>query len=395
MGAAVSGVLLGPLVVIACGSSNPSGSGQTCTPGSTQACVGPGACIGGQACRSDGQGYDACNCGNQADAGAGDVLSLPDAPGTDSGSSSGTDSGGMDGSTDSLSDSSGGSSTDGSEGGDCPPATSQYIYVMSDDSSPSANTLFTFDPKIFPSASAFAPVGPVPCVPAGGYVNSIAIDREGNAYLNMLPDGSIWKMSTTPPLTCTATSFTAGQAGFTNGLGMAFAVDPSDPSGETLYVSDNHGPLGNCTASTPTMGSCWGLGLGHIDTSSWALTRIGTGYTSTASGYNAELTGTGMNGSHPLYGLFTTTPSSYGPIDPLLGTTDNPAPTSVSAVNIATGGYGFSFYGGDFYFYTSATGNTIPQHLSTATGMVTSGATLAFVVVAAGASTCVPSVPPQ
>jgi hypothetical protein len=34
-----------------------------CVPGATQACVGPGACSGGQACLADGSGFAACDCG--------------------------------------------------------------------------------------------------------------------------------------------------------------------------------------------------------------------------------------------------------------------------------------------------------------------------------------------
>lgn len=34
-----------------------------CVPGSTQTCVGPGACAGGQACLADGSGFGACDCG--------------------------------------------------------------------------------------------------------------------------------------------------------------------------------------------------------------------------------------------------------------------------------------------------------------------------------------------
>lgn len=34
-----------------------------CTKGSTQACVGAGACQGGQVCLQDGSGYGACDCG--------------------------------------------------------------------------------------------------------------------------------------------------------------------------------------------------------------------------------------------------------------------------------------------------------------------------------------------
>lgn len=37
--------------------------GAVCTPGSTLACVGPGACQGGQICLEDGRGYGPCDCG--------------------------------------------------------------------------------------------------------------------------------------------------------------------------------------------------------------------------------------------------------------------------------------------------------------------------------------------
>jgi len=36
---------------------------RTCVPGATQACVGPAACSGGQACLPDGTGFGACDCG--------------------------------------------------------------------------------------------------------------------------------------------------------------------------------------------------------------------------------------------------------------------------------------------------------------------------------------------
>jgi hypothetical protein len=37
---------------------------QACVPGVTQACLGPGACRGAQACLVDGRGYGACDCGS-------------------------------------------------------------------------------------------------------------------------------------------------------------------------------------------------------------------------------------------------------------------------------------------------------------------------------------------
>jgi hypothetical protein len=36
-----------------------------CVPGSTQACIGPGGCKGGQACASDGSRYESCDCSSQ------------------------------------------------------------------------------------------------------------------------------------------------------------------------------------------------------------------------------------------------------------------------------------------------------------------------------------------
>ena len=39
-----------------------------CAPGSTQRCVGPGACQGGQSCKGDGSGFLPCDCGDRAPA---------------------------------------------------------------------------------------------------------------------------------------------------------------------------------------------------------------------------------------------------------------------------------------------------------------------------------------
>ena len=44
-----------PAVVVA--------SARACVPGATQACVGPGACSGGQSCLPDGSGFGPCDCG--------------------------------------------------------------------------------------------------------------------------------------------------------------------------------------------------------------------------------------------------------------------------------------------------------------------------------------------
>jgi hypothetical protein len=57
-------------------------SSKVCTTGETRACIGPGACKGGQACSPDGQGFGVCDCGPVAPA-APAVESAPPTPAVD------------------------------------------------------------------------------------------------------------------------------------------------------------------------------------------------------------------------------------------------------------------------------------------------------------------------
>ncbi|MGH7298755.1 MAG: hypothetical protein ACRELB_27690, partial [Polyangiaceae bacterium] len=290
-----------------------------------------------------------------------------------------TDGGGEMGAPGALTADGGSTGNLGGDGGtttgtDCASGAGSYVYVISD-----ADELYTFDPSKFPAASAFTLVGPVPCDSSG--VNSMAVDRSATAWVNF-NDGSIYRVTTTAPVTCTPTGFVAGQAGFTKDLGMGFSVDAPGSSAETLFVSDNGGPGGDCSKAAPGQG-CTGKGLGTLDPATMTLTPLG-GYTATAAGYNAELTGTGDG---KLYGFFTTSPGAYGPIDKSSGATSAPAPTSLSTVDASNGGYAFSFFGGDFYFYTAPKGNTVVTHLQTATGQTTASPELAFTIVGAGVST--------
>ena len=57
----------------------PVSSGSVCTKGSTQACIGPGACQGGQVCLPDGSGYGPCDCGSERNT-APPSSSAPSAP---------------------------------------------------------------------------------------------------------------------------------------------------------------------------------------------------------------------------------------------------------------------------------------------------------------------------
>ncbi len=60
-------------VSAACGSSDDGNlNHQTCTPGDTRTCVGPGACNGGQVCGSDGN-WGTCDCGGGGSGGSAGV----------------------------------------------------------------------------------------------------------------------------------------------------------------------------------------------------------------------------------------------------------------------------------------------------------------------------------
>lgn len=75
-----------------------AGSPQACVPGTTQACLGPGACEGAQACTPQGTGYGPCDCGAAGAGGAGAAGASGGASGAPAGGSSGAGPAGAGGS---------------------------------------------------------------------------------------------------------------------------------------------------------------------------------------------------------------------------------------------------------------------------------------------------------
>jgi hypothetical protein len=286
-------------------------------------------------------------------------------------------------------------SDDGGAGStDCPAGAGKYIYVVSDQ-----NELYTFDPTKIPTPAAptsnpFADLGPLNCPgeptppPDNGGVNSMAVDRQAIAWVNF-NDGKIFKVDTTQPaLPCTDTGYAPGQGGFTAQLGMGFATTSATDHTERLYVSDNTGPGGLGTAGG-------GKGLGWIDTTTMTMTPTG-GWSSSLAGFNAELSGTG---SGLLYGFFTTTPSDLAQIDKGSAAVSGVVP--LGSVNNSQGGYAFSFWGGDFWIYTAFPTTADPNATTSVTHYVSADGgvgvampDIGFTIVGAGASTCVPTVPP-
>jgi hypothetical protein len=79
------------------GGAGSGGSGLVCSPGSTQVCVGPGACAGGQSCNSDGRAWGTCDCGTTGTGGTAGGAGTAGTGGTVAGTGGGSGGGGTTG----------------------------------------------------------------------------------------------------------------------------------------------------------------------------------------------------------------------------------------------------------------------------------------------------------
>ena len=244
----------------------------------------------------------------------------------------------------------------------------KLVYVVSD-----SNELFSFAPD----KTAFKKIGQLDCPSSGATPNSMAVDRSGTAWVNF-SDGGLFKVSTADA-SCQATSYQKGQGGFVR-FGMAFATDSATSEAETLYVVGIEGVNG-------------GKGLAKINLGSMKLTQLGD-FSGSLEGQGAELTGTGDG---RLFGFFTTQPyATLAQIDRGTGATSSAA--SLDGVNTGNA-WAFSFWGGDFWFYTSSgvSPSTVTRKQSSTDGKIsTAKADVGgFRIVGAGVSTCAPTAPPR
>lgn len=289
---------------------------------------------------------------------------------TTSGGTSGT-SGGTSGGTPGTSGGTSGFVSSGGTSGS--PATdgcsdaARLVYVISDD-----GQLSSFKPDTL----TFNKIGTINCPGSDGAFNSMAVDRAGTAWVNA-QNGNLYNVST-KDAACTATKYQPKQGGFTR-YGMAFASNSKGSTDESLYVAHNSDiePFG-------------GDGLGRIDLTTLKLTKLGD-YGGVVSKKGAELTGTGDG---QLYGFFTTTPANLAEIDKSSAVAGTP--TRLTTVSTGTA-FAFSFWGGDFWFYTSQAGEgSAVTRLKSATdksiGVVQND--VGFRIVGAGVSTCAPTSPP-
>jgi hypothetical protein len=244
----------------------------------------------------------------------------------------------------------------------------KLVYLVS-----SQNGLYSFDPATLKIKS----IGTLNCqVGFGVTPNSMAVDRNAKAYVNM-SDGSLFTVDTSNA-NCSPTSYQIGQQN-RRIRGMGFSANTSGGDTETLYT---------CTANDATF---TGGGLAKIDVNTYKLTLLGD-YGGALAGTECELTGTG---DARLFGFFATlTPPKLAELAKTNGAASGATPLTVNT----SSAYAFSFWGGDFWFYTadvSSSSKVTRYKYATDKSFSVVVPSTGMTVVGAGVSTCAPVSPPN
>ncbi len=293
---------------------------------------------------------------------------------------------GNDGGTSFVGDDSGGNLGNGDGGGTtgngCTGQAADYVYVLSVE-----NDLYSFKPD----QKLFTKIGALGCQ-TSMQPNSMAIDRNANAWVNYVATDATLGMDTAGALFQVSTKDASCLGGRVNlptnwfRVGMGYSTDGTSSTSETLYIA--------ATGSGGMMGNA--PGLGKVNFQANAMQVIG-GFGGALNGQSAELTGTGDG---RLYGFFTTTPVQVAQIDKSTGAASMATPLS----QVETPSFwAFSFWGGKFYLYTCPDMTLFPQRTSNVTeydpttGSVnpTYMTNVGFRIVGAGVSTCAPVTPPK
>jgi hypothetical protein len=238
-------------------------------------------------------------------------------------------------------------------------AASRWIYTVDSD-----GTFSHFDPATL----TFTDIGVLSCPNERDGPFSMAVDQHAVAWV-VYNDGNLFKVDTGTGR-CEATSFQAGQPGFSL-FGMGFVFDPSTGI-DTLYI-----------AGTDSLADRQS-NLATVSFPSLKLTSIGL----VAAG-NAELTGTGDGG------LWAFVPSDENPdgkavlvrLDPASGKTletyEYPTLSDVS------GSWAVKFWGGSFWIFLDQSVYEVPRATPQAIRYVMDY-TGDGNIVGAGVSTCAP-----
>jgi hypothetical protein len=258
-------------------------------------------------------------------------------------------------------------------------AASQLAYVLS-----TQNVIYSFDPP----TKSFTPVATLDCDAGSMVPNSMAVDRQGNAWVDYVSlngqgnvtGGAIFEVNLQVG-NCTPTNVVLGPGWYQVGMGYstASATDPTD----TLYLAGD-----NDIQSCVLVGDATSAGLATVDTATGALTPVGS-FSNGLGGQNAELTGTGDG---RLFGFFDLAEVEIAQINKTTAAT--PIQNAIPGVQCPWA-YAFSFWGGDFYLYTAAGQNinsSVTHYTSADGGIDTSYIPdVGFAIIGAGVSTCAPT----
>jgi hypothetical protein len=231
---------------------------------------------------------------------------------------------------------------------DCTDPSVKYIYVVTFDSE-----LYAFRPQ----SLSWEFRGKLDCRTESTPF-SMAVDRAGTAYVHYR-DGTLFKVSTVDAR-CESTLFLSAFGRH----GMGFATDAVGPE-ERLYLASND-------AIIPE--------LLFLDLTDFFPTPIGA-----ISSDRMELTGTGDG---RLYAFYDNGVAHLAELDKASGMTMS----DITLPIIRSGGaFALSFWGGDFYFFTDPSGETVVSRYSPNMNSVEQISSLPGKrIVGAGASTCAP-----
>ncbi|HEY8075344.1 MAG TPA: hypothetical protein VIF62_14570 [Labilithrix sp.] len=253
---------------------------------------------------------------------------------------------------------------------ECAPDT-QDIFVVTDQA-----ILYQFHPPTLD----FKLIGRVSCATGGATPTSMAVDRQGIAWMRNT-DGSMAKVST-KDLSCEPLAVNPPLDQSFAKFGMGFSAEVKGSSAETLFLSDHDG-----------------AGLGRLDMTTSSIQLVGP-YTGDLAGKTCELTGTGDG---TLWGFFVTSPAQIAQISK--GTGSILMQKELTGV-YAGNAWAFSFYGGDFYIYTSSLGtgggppeaspgSDVTRYRPSDGSITVVKQKVGFTIVGAGVSTCAPTTLPH
>ena len=278
---------------------------------------------------------------------------------------------------------------------DCSEAA-QLVYLLSLE-----NDLYTFAPETL----EITEVGALDC-PTDSEPYDMAVGRDGAAWVVMI-DGSLFELDTATAH-CKPSTYAYDDSGFGFG-GLAFVRDLDGT--ETLYTStrERANGQGACSCGTATDDdgtvTCFpiGKGLATVDLMPLQIAPIAD-YTAGLVQQNLSFTGTGDG---RLFGYFNGYPVQCGAsgapsvpgivhIDRDTGATPDFIPVEEVLVGQSST-WAFSFWGGDFWLYSSNGGNSrVTRHRYSGDGSFTVVVPdTGMRIVGASVSTCAPLEPIQ